>query len=40
VVQAAKAIEIERRLTVLLQDRYLALIEVRCGPAPRAVRSP
>jgi len=40
VVQAAKSIEIERRLRVLLQDRYLALIEVRCGPAPRAVRSP
>ena len=37
---AGQAHEIETRLKTLLRDRYLALMEGRCGPAPRVVRAP
>jgi hypothetical protein len=37
---AWKAIEIENRLAALLRDRYLSLMESRCGPVPRSIRNP
>jgi putative zinc finger protein len=37
---ATKGRAIETRLWSLLQDRYLSLMESRCGPVPRIVRSP
>ncbi len=39
-LSAEKAIKIEKRLRALLRDRYLALVEGRCGPAPRNVHTP
>jgi putative zinc finger protein len=37
---AEKRAEMEARLRVLMRDRYLALLEERCGPAPESLRSP
>jgi putative zinc finger protein len=37
---AEKRTELEVRLRTLMRDRYLALLEERCGPAPRSLRSP
>jgi hypothetical protein len=39
-VAARKSIEIENRLRSLLRDRYLVLMESRCGPAPGNIRTP
>lgn len=38
-VDATAAIEMEKRLRVLLRDRYIGLLESRCGPVPQAVHS-
>jgi hypothetical protein len=39
-VPAGEAVEIEKRLKDLLRDRYLALMESRCGPAPVDLGTP
>src|SRR5262245_6021960 len=39
-VLPAAAAEIQARLRMLLRDRYLALLQSRCGPAPQSVREP
>ena len=39
-IPSQRASQIQSRLRSLLVDRYLPLMEGRCGPAPRAVRSP
>jgi putative zinc finger protein len=39
-VPPVAAAEIQARLRMLLRDRYLALLQSRCGPAPRSVREP
>jgi Putative zinc-finger len=40
VLEGEQAVAIETRLRALLRDRYLALMESRCGAVPRVVRSP
>lgn len=39
-VPPAAAAEIQARLRMLLRNRYLALLQSRCGPAPPSVREP
>ncbi|MGH9750692.1 MAG: hypothetical protein ACRD6R_12310, partial [Candidatus Polarisedimenticolia bacterium] len=37
-LQAAVAVELDGRLRALLRDRYLRLLEARCGPVPPGLR--
>jgi len=37
-IAASTALEMEERLRVLLRDRYIDILESRCGPAPQVVR--
>jgi len=38
-IDTATALEMDARLRTLMRDRYIALLESRCGAVPQAVRS-